>query len=286
MRKSILLLPAITALAACSAADNRNETVAADAATETVAADSASRSSEGGQAPRIGANVAPGVAFEYRYNFALPEKAISDVQSRHAALCESLGISRCRVTGMRYDRDNSGEIAANLDFRLDPGLAHSFARDATDIVEAADGRLADSRISGEDAGTAIVAADKGVAGIDAELARIDAQLKIPGLSKDVRGRLVERANELRDERRDLTRERGDKVESIATTLVTFEYATSDGVFGMDDRSPLNRAARTSSASFMAMIETVLTLAGALAPWALLGGGIWWVVRRVRAAKQA
>lgn len=285
MRKSILLMPAIAALAACSANDQSADAPQSESATEVAAADAVSERGAP-PAPRIGANVAPGVAFDYRYNFALPEKAISDVQSRHAALCESLGISRCRVTGMRYERADDGKIDANLDFRLDPALAHSFARDATEIVESADGRLADSRIAGEDAGTAIVANDKSIVGIDAELARIDAQLRIPALSKDVRGRLVEEAQRLRAEKSELTRERGDKVESLATTPVSFEYASSDGVLGMDDRSPFNRAARTSSASFMAMIETVLTVTGVLAPWALLGGGIWWIVRRLRAAKQA
>ncbi len=285
MKKSVLLLPAIAVLAACSPNDADNDPVATDAASESVAAPDAARSAvEGATAPHVRADVAPGVAFDYRYNFALPETAISDVQSRHAALCESLTISRCRVTGMRFERDDSGEIAANLDFRLDPALAHGFARDATDIVEAADGRLADSRISGEDAGTAIVANDKSTAGIDAELARIDAQLKIPALSKEVRGKLVEQASELRAQRRELTRARGDKVESLATTPVSFAYAASGGVLGMDDRSPFSRAAKASSSSFMAMIEVVLTLAGALAPWALLGAGAWWIVRRVRAAR--
>lgn len=283
MKKSILLFPAIFAIAACGAGQDSGEAPQSNAASETVAADAMSEGA--GDAPKIGANVAPGVAFDYRYAFALPEAAISDVQSRHAALCENLGITRCRVTGMRYQRDDDGEIAANLDFRLDPALAHGFARGATEIVEAADGRLADSRIAGEDAGSHIVATDKTLTGIDQELARIDAQLKIPALSKEVRGRLVEEAQRLRAERRELERERGGKVESLATTPVSFTYAESGGVLGMDDRSPFNRAARTSSSSFMAMVEVVLTLAGALAPWALLGGGVWWVVRRLRAPKR-
>ena len=84
--------------------------------------------------------------------------------------------------------------------------------DCVGLVEKADGRLADSRISGEDVGTAIVTSDKGLAGIDAELAKIDAQLRIPNLAKDVRGRLVERGNDLRDQRRALSGEREDKVE--------------------------------------------------------------------------
>ncbi len=276
MNRSIAILPLLALVAACSQADTKDE---APAATESSTA--ADATSEGADAPRIGATVAPGVAFTHAYNFALPQTAISDVQSRHAALCETLTLRHCRVTGMDFDRSDDGSVSASLAFKLNPALAGSFARDATDLVEKANGRLADSRISGEDVGSGIVANDKGLTAIDAELAKIDAQLRIPNLAKDVRGRLVERANDLRAERRSLSGEREDKVESLATTPVSFTYAASEGVLGMDPRTPVARAMATSLASMKAMIEVVLTLGGALAPWALLGGGIWWMIRRLR-----
>jgi hypothetical protein len=277
MNRSIAILPLLALVAACSQADTTKDE--APAATESITASDAA--SEGADAPRIGANVAPGVAFAHSYNFALPQVAISDVQTRHAALCESLTLRHCRVTGMEYDRSDDGSVSATLAFKLDPALAGSFARDATDVVEKADGRLADSRISGEDVGTGIVANDKGLAAIDAELAKIDAQLRIPNLSKSVRGSLVEQASQLRAQRRELSGERESKVESLATTPVNFAYAASEGVLGMDPRTPVARALATSMTSMKAMIEVVLTLGGALAPWALLGGGVWWVIRRLR-----
>jgi hypothetical protein len=280
MKRSLAILPLLALVAACSQADTTSGDVPAAETKEAATAD-ASATSEGANAPRIGANVAPGVAFTHAYNFALPQTAIADVQSRHAALCESLTLRHCRVSGMEYDRSDDGSVSATLAFKLDPALTGSFARDATDLVEKADGRLADSRISGEDVGTGIVANDKGLAAIDAELAKIDAQLKIPNLAKDVRGRLVERGNELRDERQSLSGEREDKVESLATTPVSFAYASSEGVLGMDPRNPIARATATSWWSMKAMIEVVMTLGGALAPWALLGGGIWWIIRRLR-----
>jgi hypothetical protein len=278
MNRSLAILPLLALAAACSQADTKTE----DAPVATESAVSTDAASEGADAPRIGANVAPGVAFTHSYNFALPQTAIYDVQSRHAALCESLTLRHCRVTGMQYDRSDDGSVSASLAFKLDPALTGSFSRDATGLVEKAEGRLADSRISGEDVGTGIVANDKGLAAIDAELAKIEAQLRIPNLAKDVRGRLVERGNDLRAERRSLGGERENKVESLATTPVSFAYAASEGVLGMDPRTPVARAMATSMASMKAMIEVVLTLGGALAPWALLGGGIWWIIRRLRA----
>lgn len=284
MTKPLYALPLLFAAVACSQA--RDEPAAADAADamEASTTQAASDAAGDGSTPRIGANVAPGVAFEHRYQFALPEARIGETQSRHAAQCEAIGIVRCRVTGMAFEKEDGGEVTATLAFKLDPALTYSFARDAADIVEAADGRLADSRITGEDVGSAIVTDDKSLAGIDAELAKIEAQLKIPNLSKDVRGRLVEEAQRLRAERKEIAAGRDTRVESLATTPVMFDYASSDAVLGFDNASPIGRAARTAGASFGAMIEVVLTALGALAPWALLGGAIFWLVRRFRPRK--
>jgi hypothetical protein len=284
MAKALYALPLALAAVGCSEAGNQPKDLKSFDVAESAATEAAADAAGEGAAPRIGANVAPGVAFEHHHQFALPEARIGETQSRHAAQCEALGIVRCRVTGMTFEKADGGEVEATLAFKLDPALAYGFARDAADIVEAADGRLADSRITGEDAGSAIVGDDKSLAGIDTELAKIEAQLKIPNLSKDVRGRLVEEAQRLRAERKEIAVGRDGKVESLATTPVTFDYASSDAVMGFDNASPIGRAARTAGASFSAMIEVVLTVFGALAPWALLGGAVFWIVRRLRPKK--
>jgi hypothetical protein len=236
------------------------------------------------QAPSISNNVAPGVAFDYHYSFALPRERISDTQERHAALCEKLGIVHCRVTGMTFNKTGDHDIEASIAFKLDPAMAHSFARDATEIVEKADGTLADGHISGEDAGSQIVAGDRSTAQIEAEIAKVEAQLKIPGLSKSVRSNLVEQAGELRNQLRTLASDRAEKVESLATTPIQFAYAPNDAIFGLDNRSPVQRALKASTSSFTAMMSFLIIAIGALAPWAALGGLIFWIVRRVRGRK--
>lgn len=282
-------LPTITpllllAVAACSpAANDEAAMVPADAAEEMTAADAMTEA--GGEAPpRIGANVAPGVAFNYLYNFGLPAANIARVQEDHAALCERMGIVHCRVTGMHYAKEGDGSIAANMAFKLDPARAHSFGRDATDMVEKADGSLTDSRIDGNDAGSEIVANDKTATQINAELAKIEAQLKIPNLSREVRSRLVEQQGELRERLRDLASDRDEKVESLATTPVVFDYAANEAILGFDNRSPVQKAFKASGQSFTAMISFVIVAVGALAPWAALGGAIFWLVRRFRPKK--
>ena len=234
--------------------------------------------------PAISANVAPGVAFDYRYSFSLPANNISAAQEGHAALCEKLGIIHCRVTSMKYNKSGDGAVNASFAFKLDPAIAHSFARDATELVEKADGTLSDSLIGGVDAGSQIVEADRNKTKIEGELAKIDVQLKIPNLSKDVRSRLVEQQGVLRGQLQELANDRDTKVESLATTPVQFSYLPNEAIFGFDNRSPVQQALRTSGSSFSTMLSFVIISIGALAPWALLGGAIFWIVRRLRAKK--
>ncbi len=293
MRTIRLIIPAICiALAACSqkAADESvnaaEELKTLDIAEAPAAADARMASPEAPPPPEMSANVAPGVAFDYRYSFGLPEDRISKAQEAHAALCERLGIIHCRVTGMNYAKTGGGDVQASLAFKLDPAMAHSFGRDATDLVEREEGSLTDSVISGEDVGSQIVAGDKTVAGINAELAKIDAQLKIPNLSKEVRGQLVEQATSLREQLRAHGANRDARVESLATTPVQFSYHSNEAILGFDNRSPVQQALRTGSTSFSTMLSFVLIVVGGLAPWALLGGAIFWLIRRLRPAKVA
>lgn len=276
-----LMLLAVTA---CSKQPEDQSPTSKIEAPQEAAADAALSSEASGEAPRISANVAPGVAFEYAYNFGLPAAAISQAQEDHAALCERLGITHCRVTGMTYEKQRDGTLNASMSFKLDPSLANSFGRDATDMIEKADGSLTDSRIEGNDVGSQIVEGDKNATQIQAEIAKIEAQLKIPNLSKTVRSRLVDQLGELRGQLRDLSNDRDAKVESLATTPMLFTYAPNEAIFGFDNRSPVQKAFKASSASFTTMISFVILAIGALAPWALLGGAVFWLFRRLRPKK--
>ena len=210
MRKLNVAIPLLfIAVAACSKQAANTSSPTADA-TDVMASESAagadqisSSNDELPPPPNIGANVAPGVAFDYQYSFSLPADKISAAQEGHATLCEKLGIVHCRVTGMKYDKTANGQIQASLSFKLDPAIAHSFARDATDLVERNDGTLSDSQIKGEDVGSQIVEGDHNKAQIEADLAKIDVQLKIPNLSKGVRSRLVVQQGDLREQLREL-----------------------------------------------------------------------------------
>lgn len=282
MRANCLIIPLLIAIAGCSQNPNDKEARAKPTdATESVAADASALSEEAGP-PDIGGTVAPGVAFHYTYDFALPEANIARVQGEHAAQCERLGIIHCRVTGMTFQKLSGEALNAQLSFKLDPAIANSFARGASDIVASADGSLSSSNVTGNDAGADIVKADRSKVALAADLAKINAQLKIPGLSREVRGRLVEEANSTRAQIREIGDSRDDDVESLATTPVVFTYADNAAILGFDSTSPVQQVIKSSASSFTTLFSFVALAIGVLAPWFLLGLGIFWVVRRVRA----
>lgn len=264
---ALLLLSGAALLAGCSKADDRTP-LEAPMGNATDATSSPSG---------IDASVAPGVAFDFYYGFSLPERQIASVQEAHAGLCGRLGVAHCRVTGVLFDKARSGDVRANMTFLLDPAKALTFGKDAAALVEKSDGTLATSQVRGEDVGKSIVAGDKNADAIKAELAKIDAQLRIPGLSKEARGRLITQSGDLRAQLRTLDTERAAKVESLATTPVVFDYEVAP--IGVAES--LQEGLRAGSASTTTLLEVLALALGTLGPWAALVAAGWWGVRRLR-----
>jgi hypothetical protein len=287
MKMIVWTMPLLAVVAACSQeAADRSATQEQDAAGDLAVPDvrhsvMVEKADASEQPPGIDAGIAPGVAFDFRYRFSLPEARIAAVQEEHATLCGRLGVTRCRVTGLTFNKARNGAVEAMMAFKLDPSLALGFAKDATALVERAEGKLATSEVSGQDVGSGIVADDKNAATLQSELRKAETELKIPGLSKDARERLIERQRDLRAQLVSLEKRRDDRVESLATTPVLFNYEAGDTVLGMDRGTPLRQGLSTGVSSFSAMSGFLALIVGAVAPWALLGLGILWAARRLR-----
>jgi Domain of unknown function (DUF4349) len=286
MRQSLIALPLLFVAAGCGqkSDDTRYEqtpSVTEEAADEGVLTPKTSAADRAEAAPDIDTSVAPGVAFDFRYHFALASERIGAVQEEHAQACKKLGIAKCRVTGMDYKSTGNGDVSAMLAFKLDPAVATDFTRDAKKIVERAAGELTDANLTGTDLGSNIASTEANVDEINAELATIDTQMKMPGLSKQVRSRLVEQATTLREQLRELTKSKSTDKAALALTPVVFEYESSYGIPGLNGGSAITGAAAASVGSFMWMLKFMMMAIGVIAPWALFGGLIVWLIRRLR-----
>jgi hypothetical protein len=271
--KLFLVTSPILLLAACSGAEEANESTAARSSSldikqeeQAMAADAAA---EMGSGPDVRVSAAPGVAFNYRYAFRVPDAKISAVQEGHAAACETLGLSRCRITGMRYRLVDEDEVEASLAFKLDPEIARKFGKDAISSVEKAEGILVDSSIEGVDVGSGITASQRRSSDLTAEINRIEARLKAGGLGDRERTELQEQAARIREQldgERD-TRRVGE--ESLATTPMEFSYRGGDGIPGFDSGNPFADAFKSAVSSAAIMVSFILMLAGVMLPWLAL-----------------
>ena len=221
-------------------------------------------------APDIGGAVAPGVAFRYDYTFTLPGKAISQVQQQHAQACQKLGPSRCRVTGMAYDQPGEDRVSARLDFLLAPDVAHAFGNEAVAAVEAAEGKLDNASVTGENAGDAIKLSQQDSAANEAEIARIEARLAAKGLTAAERTELQQQLAALRNQQAGLAQDRRAKEAAIASTPVSFTYS-SQGI--LSGQGTFGKAASASWSSAESMLSLALLVLGVALPWVLLIGGV-------------
>ncbi len=255
----------VVALAGCSAQpsreDQRSESMAADVASDSMAGRSA--------APGISVTAAPGVAFNYRYAFRLPAARISAAQEGHAQACEKLGISRCRITGMRYSLTRDNQIDAMLAFKLDPTLARNFGRQGIAAIEAAEGMLTDAEITGTDAGAVIDRLSAEKRRIADERARIERDLAQTGLTAAARAELLRQRGELDRQVRSTDTATEEQRESLANTPMTFSYESGTAIRGFNARSPFTQAIDTGIASAQATLAVVLGAIALLTPPGLI-----------------
>lgn len=266
----------VCVLAGCSQ-PNREERATADMAPMDVSEGNASYRSNGGAAasaeiagaPAIAPTAAPGVAFNYRYAFRLPNNRIAAVQEQHAQTCEKLGIAKCRITGMRYSLVDGDDVSAYLQFKLAPELARQFGKDGIAAVTAAEGMLVDSEISGTDEGSNIKQSAVRSAGVRDRLADVERQLARGDLKGAERAQLQQQAENLRNQLDNEAQSRSDSEEALANTPMTFHYGSGSTIPGFDGSSPLKESWRAAVSSFMTMLGFVLLAVGISLPWLLL-----------------
>lgn len=258
---------AIAMLAGCSKAPDGTD---APAASDTAGA------------PGIAVTAAPGVAFNYRYGFRLPPRAIAAVQEAHASTCEKLGIARCRITGMDYRVVGENDIRGSLRFKLDPAIARAFGKRGIDIVQDAKGTLVSAEITGTDAAEAIERAGGTQAEAAAAVARADAALARSDASAEERTELQRQRAAAATAARDAAATAADNRASLARTPMTFDYESGDAVRGFDTSAPLTSALDTMVASGQVTLAVLLGIVAIFGPPAIvfvIGLLLWRRMRR-------
>ncbi len=268
MKRIALGLTAIflLSMAACS---QREEQRSDDLKTFEVSDQSAESAAPA--APGIVPTAAPGVAFNYRYGFRLPDANITVAQEAHAAACEKLGLSRCRITGMTYQLDDRDRVDATLALSIDPLLARAFGRDAIAVVEKQEGRLRYADITGEDQNPALDDAARRQGSANSIIAQLEADLaKAKGENERVQLR-----EQIRQMRAEIQAAQSAAVESeakIQRTPMTFAYAGGGAAGrGFAGENPASEAWYLFIDSLATMVGLALKALAVALPWLLLLG---------------
>lgn len=236
--------------------------------------------------PDIALSSAPGVAFNYSYDFNLPDERISATQEAHASGCEKLGLARCRIIGMSYTVDQNEQVTAELDLKLDPAIARQFGKSAQQLVEGNDGKLVRLQIGSSDQGQVIEQATK---------QRTDASTQIDQLQQELaRTKPGSAAHEnLLSQIQTLQRQASEQSHAIeagqaalATTPMEFHYYGRGGVPGFSG-NPVRHAWHTFLTVVIWLVGILLQALAVLIPAAILLGLLiaLWRTGPVRAVRR-
>jgi len=217
--------------------------------------------------PDISPTAAPGVAFNYAYEFSLPDDRIAAAQEAHAAACENLGLARCRITGMSFSVDQNEQVVAELDLKLDPQIARQFGKSAQQTVVSQDGKLIRLEIGSSDEGQAIAQATQQKSNTTTQLAQLQQELD---KTKDANARanLLSQIQSLQQQSSEQSRTIASSQAALASTPMAIHYYGRGGIPGFRG-NPLREAWQTLVTTVVVLIGVLLQALAVLAPVAVL-----------------
>jgi hypothetical protein len=291
MRKALMLASAgLIVLAGCSPANDKAEEYSTETAPAAEAPADAAATSVG-EAAAPARMVAPRpaplapvaqIAYAYSYALSLPRDRGAEVMSRHELACVSAGPGFCQVISAQADW-TAREAAGRLELRGQPEWINRFRSGLALDAQNAGGRLDEAVTDGEDVTRDIDTAATG--------ARTTASLaeRIRQLQARTGGTMAQRLEIERDlaelqQQYDAQqielRALNDRVQSARLTL---DYRQG-GVMAAD--SPTRPVARALGDAFglsMGMLAILITVGSVMLPIVVIGGAVWWAVRRRKPA---
>jgi hypothetical protein len=214
--------------------------------------------------PNISPTAAPGVAFNFAYQFSLPDERIAAAQEAHAAACEKLGLARCRITGMSYSVDQDEQVRGELDLKLDPLIARQFGKSAQQTVEGSDGKLVRLDIGSSDEGQIIEKATKQKDDRSAQIAQLQAELAKTKPGTEARANLMSQIQALQQQASEQARMVDASQAALATTPMQFQYYGRGGVPGFRG-NPIREAWHTFITTVVWIVKILLQALAVLVP---------------------
>jgi len=280
MRKALMLASAgLIVLAGCSPASDKAEEYSTEAAPAAEAAPADARMIAPRPAPL--APVAQ-IAYAYSYALSLPRDRGAEMMSRHELACVSAGPGYCQVISAQADW-TAREPGGRLELRGQPEWINRFRSGLALDAQNAGGRLDEAATNGEDVTRDIDTVATG-AQTTASLAERIRQLQARSGGTMAQRLEIERQLAALQQQYDAQqielRALNDRVRSARLTL---DYRQG-GVMAAD--SPTRPVARALGDAFglsMGMLAILITVGSVILPIVVIGGAVWWAVRRRKPA---
>jgi hypothetical protein len=218
--------------------------------------------------PDISPTAAPGVAFNYAYEFSLPDDRIAATQEAHAGACESLGLARCRITGMSYSVDQNEQVVAELDLKLDPLIARQFGKSAQKAVVDHDGKLVRLDIGSSDEGQAIEQATRQKGDVASQIAQLQQELAKAKPGTDAHANILSQIQALQHQESQESQAIASSQAALASTPMELHYYGRGGVPGFRG-NPVREAWHTFVTTVVWIVGILLQALAVLIPLGLL-----------------
>lgn len=285
MRKALMLASAgLIVLAGCSPASDKVEEYSTEAAP---AADAAAEAPADAAPSTMVARPAPlapvaQIAYAYSYALSLPRDRGAEMMSRHELACVSAGPGYCQVISAEADW-TAREPGGRLELRGQPEWINRFRSNLALDAQNAGGRLDTAATEGEDVTRGIDTATTGARTTASLAERIrDLQARRGGTLEqrlEIERQLAALQQQYDAQQVEL-RALNDRVQSARLTL---DYRQG-GVMAAD--SPTRPVARALGDAFglsMGVLAVLITAGSVLLPIIVIGGALWWGIRRRKPA---
>jgi hypothetical protein len=237
-------------------------------------------------APDISPTAAPGVAFNYAYEFNLPDDAIAATQEAHASACETLGLARCRITGMSYSVDQNQQVSAELDLKLDPLIARGFGKSAERTAVSHDGKLLRLEIGSSDEGPTIAQATKQKTHAATQIGQLQQELAKTNPGSDAHANLLSQIQALQRQAAEQSQTVAASQAALASTPMEIHYYGRGGVPGFRG-NPIRAAWQTFVTTVVWLVGILLQTLAVIVPLGLLLALVIaiWRTRPIRAVRR-
>ncbi|TPW01924.1 MAG: hypothetical protein FD125_2327 [bacterium] len=294
MRKALMLASAgLIVLAGCSPASDKAEVAPTEAAP---AAEAAAEAPADAAAPARdtavpGRMVAPRpaplapvaqIAYAYSYALSLPRDRGAEMMSRHELACVSAGPGYCQVISAQADWA-AREPGGRLELRGQPEWINRFRSGLALDAQNAGGRLDEAVTNGEDVTRDI---DTAATGAQTTASLADRIRQLQARSGGTMAQRLEIERDLAelqqqyDAQQIELRALNDRVQSARLTL---DYRQG-GVMAADSATrPVARALGDAFGLSMGMLAILITVGSVMLPIVVIGGAVWWAVRRRKPA---